>query len=70
LAHSEWFAAIVALAKAKASGLAFHLADAFGVGIAAMRANRTVRPKPALDVRKSGFLVKELRGIENGGGHV
>ena len=55
--------ALVALVKAKASGLAFHLANALGVSIAAMRAYRTVRPKPALDIRESGFLVEELRGV-------
>jgi hypothetical protein len=69
LSNGELAFALVALVKAEASSLALHLADALGVGIAAMRANRTIRPKPALDIRESGFLVEKLRGVEKGSGH-
>jgi hypothetical protein len=69
LPNGEVALALVAFMKAKAGGFALHLADALGIGIAAMRASGAVRPKPALDIRKSGFFVDELRGVEYGGGH-
>src|ERR1700733_1480794 len=69
LPNGELSLALVALVKAKTSGLAFHLANALCVGVTAMRAYRTIRPKPALDIRESGFLVEELRGVENGSSH-
>ena len=69
LFYGELPLALIALAKSKASGLAFHLSNAVGVGIATMRANWTVRPKPALNIRESGFLADEVGGVENGSGH-
>jgi hypothetical protein len=60
LSDGELPLALVALVKAKASSLAFHLASALSVGIAAMRANWTIWPKPTLDIRESSFLVEEL----------
>ena len=68
-AHGEGLAAFVALVEAKAGGLALHLANAFAIGIAAMRANRALRPKTALDISKSGFFGLELRSGKNGVGH-
>ena len=69
LLNSELTLAFVAFVEAKASGLALHLADTVGICVAAMRANRTMRPKPALHIRESGFLVDEVRGVKNGSGH-
>jgi hypothetical protein len=51
--------------KAKASGLAFHFVDAARVSVAAMRAYRTIRPKTALDICESNFLVEKLGGVES-----
>ncbi len=68
-AHGEGLAAFVALDEPLASGLALHPAQAFLIGVAAMRANRAVRPKTALDISESGIFVLEVRGVEDGGSH-
>jgi hypothetical protein len=46
--HCERLAAFVALVQAGAVGLALHELDALGIGIAAMRAGRAVRPALSL----------------------
>ena len=68
-AHGEGLAALVALDEALAGGLALHPAQALLVGVAAMRANRAMRPKTALDISEGGVFVLEVRGVENRGGH-
>jgi hypothetical protein len=55
--------------KAEAGGLALHLANALGVGIAAMRAIWAVRPKAGFDKRESGVFVLEAIFAKNRAGH-
>ncbi len=69
LTHSELALAFVAGAKAKAGSLAFHLANAVRIGIAAMRAHWPIRPQLALDVGERGFFVLKAWIVENGSGH-
>jgi hypothetical protein len=69
LSNGELSLALVAFVKAKAGSLALHLADALGVGIAAMRANRPSRPKPVLYIRESSVFVDEVGGVEDRGSH-
>jgi hypothetical protein len=68
-AHSEGLATFFAVVKAIASSLARHLGDARAIYIAAMRANRSVRPKLAFDILESSFFALELRGGEDRLGH-
>jgi len=58
-------AALVALAKPNAGGLAIQLADLGRVRVAAVRAYRAVRPQKRLNVAIGGGFVVEVRGIEN-----
>ena len=57
--------ALIALAKAKAGGLALHLVDSLLVSIAAVRTNWTVWPKQRFDVGESGLLVFKLFAFKN-----
>jgi hypothetical protein len=68
-AHGKGLAAFLAVIKAAAGGLAFHLLDALGVNIAAMRANGTVRPKSRLDKSESGVFILEAIFGKNRAGH-
>ena len=70
-AHGEWLAAFVALVKAKAGGLAFHLANALRIALPQCGQTRTMRPKPALrHTRKrrlrSGNAVVGKNGVGHG----
>src|SRR5207244_452685 len=67
--HREGLTAGVALAQAGAAALAAQAANLAGVGIAAMRASRAIRPKPGLDIGKSSILVMEMRGGKDRIGH-
>jgi hypothetical protein len=69
LSYGEVALAFIALVKAKASGLAFHLANALAVSITAVGAYWSVWPKLAFDVPESGLFVDEVLGVENGTGH-
>jgi hypothetical protein len=69
LSDSELPLAFIAFAKAKAGGLALKLSDTLRVSIAAMWANWAIRPKFALDIRKSGFLIQEAGIVKSGLGH-
>jgi len=69
LPHSELPTAVIANVKAKASSLALHLTNSLRVGVAAVRANGTVRPELAFDIRKSGGFVIEAGVVESGLGH-
>ena len=66
--HRERLAAGVALAQARARGLAGQSPDLVARRLA-MRANRTLRPKVGFDVFEGGFLVVEPGGGKNGIGH-
>ena len=68
-AHGEWLAAVIALVEAHAGGCASHLADARSISVAAVRADRTVRPKLRFDIGESAFFGLELGGIEHRLGH-
>src|ERR1017187_2140375 len=50
-------AAVIALAQASPRGLASQFADAGLIAVAAVRANRTVRPQPSLNVGVGGLFV-------------
>jgi len=52
--------ALVALMKAKASGLSRQFADALRISIATMRANWPIRPKQWFDVGESHFFSLKL----------
>ena len=56
--HSERLAALVALVSADPGALAAHLGNTLGA--AAMRANRTVRPKPSFYEIIGSLLVVEV----------
>src|SRR5690606_10274067 len=58
--HGERLAALVALVRANAGGLATHLADALHA--ATVRADRALRPDALLNVRVSRFFVVKVRG--------
>jgi hypothetical protein len=60
----ELLAALIALAETGPRGLASKLADARRVGVAAMWADRAVRPQPSLNVGVGGLFVFEVRGVE------
>ena len=68
-ADRERLAAGVALAQARAGRLAGQPADALGVRVLAMRADRAVGPKLGFDVLKGGFLVVEAVSGKNRFGH-
>jgi len=53
-------AALVALANANAGRLALHQSEARLIRVAAMRADRAVRPNARLDVLVSGLLVVKV----------
>ncbi len=69
LSHSELTTAVIANVKAKASGIAMHLANTFRITISTVRANWAVRPKLALDIRESGSFIVEAGIIKGGLGH-
>jgi hypothetical protein len=69
LPNGELPLTFVAIVKAKTGRLTLHLADALRVGIATVRANWTVRPKLALDIRESGGFVVEAGIVKSGLGH-
>jgi hypothetical protein len=69
LSNGELALALVAIVKAKARGLAFHLANALRVSIAAVRAYGAVWPQLALDIRESGGFIVEAGSGENWIGH-
>ncbi len=69
LTNSKLATTFIAIVKAKASGLALHLANAVRIGVAAMRANRPIGPKFALDIRESGSFVVEPAIIKSGLGY-
>jgi len=57
--HGERLPALATLLQPKPGRLALQFVDAFGVSIAAVGANRTIRPKHAFQIRESGgFIVK------------
>ncbi len=61
--HGEGLAALVALAQARTSGLALKAADLGRIGVTAMGANRTIRPKVRFDVLESSvFAVETVSG--------
>ena len=60
----ELLAALIALTETRASRLASQLADARLIAVATVRADRTVRPQPSLDVGVGGLFVFEVRGVE------
>jgi hypothetical protein len=64
--HRKGLAALVALAKANARALAVQLADLCCIAVAAVRADRTSRPKKRLDVFVSRWFGMEMWGIEDG----
>ena len=68
--HREGFGALVALVDAGAGGLALELRDAISVIIAAMRADRTVRPMQRFKVLPSLVRVAVNRVGNVGHGHV
>jgi hypothetical protein len=55
LPNSELPFALVAIVKAKAGSLSFHLANALRLRIAAVRANWSSPPKLAFDIRESAI---------------
>src|SRR5579863_3415040 len=67
--HGKGFAAFVALIKAAPSSLAFHLAKAFRIAVAAMMANWTIWPQARLNVRECGVLILEAIFGKNRAGH-
>jgi hypothetical protein len=67
-ADSEGFPAAVALAQTRTGSFASQAADFVASG-PTMRANRTVRPKPSLDILESGFLTVEMGGGKDRAGH-
>jgi len=67
--HGKGLAAGVALAEAGTAALAGQAANGLLINVSAMRANRAFRPKVGFDEGKSGFLVVEMRGGQNGMGH-
>ena len=69
LAHRKSLAASVALAQARTAGFARQAADPGLIRVAAMGANRAFRPKPFLDIGKSGVFVVEMGGGNQGLGH-
>jgi hypothetical protein len=69
LPDGELAFALIASMKAKASGLAFHLANALRIRVPAMRAYRAVRPKLALDICKGSGFVIEAGIVKSGFGH-
>jgi hypothetical protein len=67
--HGERLPAGVAFAQARPGGLASEAADALLINVAAMRANRTIRPKLAFDIFERGVLAVEAVIGKNGVGH-
>ena len=67
LAHGELAFAGIALAQADPGGFAVQAGDA--LALAAVRAERTIRPQARFDVLESGGFGLEVRGVENGAGH-
>jgi hypothetical protein len=68
-ANRERLATLVALAQANASRLALKATDPRGVGIAAVWASRTMRPKLRFDVSECRFLIVKSRFGKNRLGH-
>ena len=60
----ERFAARPAIPKAGARALALHLCRL--ADNAAVRADRTIRPKPALDILDRGFLISKVGNVQKG----
>jgi len=69
LTHGKRLTAFVAVVKAKAGCLAFHLTNALRVSIATVRANWAVRPKLALDIREGGGFIVKVDVIKSRLGH-
>jgi hypothetical protein len=69
LSNGELALALIAVVKAKASGFAFHPAEALRVSVAAVRAHWAMWPKLALDVSESGGFIIEARIVKSRFGH-
>jgi hypothetical protein len=66
--HGELLAALVALVDAAAVCLALETSDPAGVGIAAMRAGRAVRPQGRFEVPEGLVFVLKVPFREDGHG--
>jgi hypothetical protein len=68
-AHGKRLSAFLAVVKTLASSISDRLRNTLAIAIAAMRANRAVRPKQRFDVRKGGVFVLEAVLGKNGMSH-
>jgi hypothetical protein len=64
-AHGEGLAALIALIETLAGGLSGQFLNPLTIAIAAMMANRAVRPKARLNVSEGFVFVLKVRSIEN-----